>query len=61
LEVSTELIRKNGMFDLKWEFVNQDGVFDAVIEYRDELITDNDIKEYKKLYLSVLKKIVGQL
>lgn len=60
LEIQTELIRKQGMFNIKWEFVKIDGCLQAVIEYRNELFTESEIMYLKKYFLEILKGIIKE-
>ena len=60
LEIQTELIRKQGMFNIKWEFVKIDGCLQAVIEYRNELFTESEIMYLKKYFLETLKGIIKE-
>ncbi|WP_250317077.1 condensation domain-containing protein [Streptococcus lutetiensis] len=58
LEIQTELIRKQGMFNIKWEFVKIDGCLQAVIEYRNELFTESEIMYLKKYSLRYSKELL---
>ena len=60
LEIQTELIRKQGMFNIKWEFVKIDGCLQAVIEYRNELFNESEIMYLKKYFLEILKGIIKE-
>lgn len=60
LEIQTELIRKQGMFNIKWEFVKIDGCLQAIIEYRNELFTESEIKHLKEYFLEVIKRIIKE-
>lgn len=60
LEIQTELIRKQGMFNIKWEFVEIDGCLQAVIEYRNELFNESEIMYLKKYFLEILKGIIKE-
>lgn len=60
LEIQTELIRKQGMFNIKWKFVKIDGCLQAVIEYRNELFNESEIMYLKKYFLEILKGIIKE-
>ena len=60
LDIQTELIRKQGMFDIKWEFMKIDGNLQAIIEYRDELFTESEIIDLKQSFLSVINEIIKE-
>ncbi|HCN74966.1 hypothetical protein RU87_GL001289 [Lactococcus plantarum] len=46
------------MFDIKWEFVKVDGTLKAIIEYRNELFTKDEIVRYKDYFIDTLKNII---
>ena len=50
------MIRKQGMFNIKWEFVKIDGCLQGIIEYRNELFTELEITHLKKSFLETIKR-----
>lgn len=60
LEVQTELIRKQGMFNIKWEFVKIDGCLQAIIEYRNEVFIESEIMYLKQFFLETIKEIIKE-
>lgn len=52
--------KNEGMFNIKWEFVKIDGCLQAIIEYRNKLFTESEIKHLKEYFLEAIKRIIKE-
>lgn len=59
LKIETELIRRQALFDIKWELVKINNEYHGIIEYRDELFTPKYINDCQDEYLRILSYIVS--
>ncbi|KRL84106.1 hypothetical protein FC32_GL001386 [Ligilactobacillus apodemi DSM 16634 = JCM 16172] len=57
LGAQTELIKKQGVFNLKWEFVKINGCLQAIIEYRNEMFTNSEVMYLKRFFFETIKKL----
>ncbi|MBA1435238.1 hypothetical protein EQ827_08305 [Lactobacillus bombi] len=58
LKVKTELIRKQTIYDIKWEFVKINQNLQGVLEYHNEIYNQDDIRKYKDKFINTLQKFV---